>query len=43
LRADLDDGNTGIVMEVRDDMVGHRSSSWSGNGDRHNQELTRHL
>src|SRR4051812_35059916 len=36
LRADLDDGDTGIVVEVRDDMVGHRNSSWSGNGGRRN-------
>src|SRR5579872_2557426 len=24
LRADLNDGNTGIIVEVRDDMIGHR-------------------
>src|ERR1700757_3132297 len=24
LRADLDDGNTGIVVEVRNDIIGHR-------------------
>ena len=24
LRADLDDGNTGIVVKVWDDMIGHR-------------------
>jgi hypothetical protein len=24
LRADLNDGNTGIVVEVRNDMIGHR-------------------
>ena len=27
LRADLDDGNSGIVVEVRDDMIGHRLTS----------------
>ena len=28
-RADLNDGNTGIVMEMRDDMIGHRIHLWN--------------
>jgi hypothetical protein len=28
LRADLDHGDAGIVVEVRNDMVGHNSSPW---------------
>jgi hypothetical protein len=41
LRADLDDGNPGIVVEVRNDIIGHRGhlawqwqrtqSNWRGN------------
>src|SRR6516162_9540471 len=29
LRADLNDGNTGIVMEMRDDMIRHRIHLWN--------------
>ena len=37
LRADFDDGNTGIVVEVRNDIIGHRISPWNGNEKRRSQ------
>jgi len=30
LRADFDDGNAGIVVEVRNDRIGHRYFTFSG-------------
>jgi hypothetical protein len=33
LRSDLDDGNAGIVVEVRNDVVGHKLFTLGGNRD----------
>src|SRR5262249_5145947 len=41
LRADLDHRNSGIVVEVRDDMIGHRYSPWMAMTNGCNQQ-TRH-